>query len=288
MSSSASAPSHYDWLLADLAPGSDQHEAVTADGLMAWCIRSAGDPRFAAAYGELAREFGPVGEMEPERMIRTRLARGAHRPQPGWCTLFEMTAVEQHGKLIGVRDVNAIARGDGATPFAVVHLSHVLVTPTWRGRGLAAWLRAFPLQTARRALAALGLPEDAPITLVGEMEHPQTPDPVRLNRLRSYGRASFRAIDPRGVDYHQPDFREPAEVDVAGVVRPLPMRLVVRRVGREREATMPWSEVLTIVESLYRMYALDFRWSDIEPLWRKVQSRPISADTQVPMVDPLR
>lgn len=287
MTSAIPLPSQYAWLLADLAPGSDQDEAVMTDGLAAWCIRSAADPRFAGTHGELAREFGPLGEMEPERMIRERLARGVHQPRPGWCTLYELAAVELQGKLLGVRDVNAIARVDRGAPFAVVHLSHVLVTPAWRGRGLAAWLRAFPLQTARRALAALGAPEDSPVVLVGEMEHPQT-DPVRLNRLRSYGRASFRAIDPRGLDYHQPDFREPAEVEAAGVARPLPMRLVVRRVGRESEPDLPWSEVLTIVESLYGMYALDFRWSDIEPLWRKVQSRPVSADTAMPLVDPLQ
>lgn len=285
--SSAEPSSRYDWIVGDLAPGCDQDEAILGVDLEAKRVASAAAPEFASAYAELWNAFGAAGEMEPERMIRARLGRGAHAAQPGWCVLYELAAVERAGRLVAVRDMNAVARVEPGTAFAVVHLSHVLVTPALRGRGLAAWLRAFPLQTARRALAAVGAPVDSPVTLVAEMEHPDEPDVARLHRLRSYGRAGFRAIDPRGLDYRQPDFREPAEVDAAGGPRPIPMRLVIRRVGREAETTMPWGEVLAIVESLFRMYALDFRWSDIAPLWERQCARPLALDAPVPLVDPL-
>ena len=102
-----------------------------------------------------------------------------------------------------------------------------------RGGGLVR-LAARLSRSRRRASAPprAGEPARERITLVAEMEHPDGVTPTVMARLRSYERAGFRKIDPDTVRYMQPDFRPPAD-DRRSVVRPVPLALVVRRVGRE-------------------------------------------------------
>jgi hypothetical protein len=145
-----------------------------------------------------------------------------------------------------------------------VHLSHALVVPEARRTGLAAWLRALPLHTARRCGAAAGA-SAAPAVLVAEMEAPDAGDPSTGVRLRSYERAGFSKIDPARARYAQPDFRPP-EVLASEAPRPLPFSLIVRRVGREEEMAMEASEVAALVASLYGVYAAHVPEHALAPL----------------------
>jgi hypothetical protein len=73
-------------------------------------------------------------------------------------------------------------------------------------------------------------------------------------------------IDPATVAYLQPDFRPAAEIDATGLA-PLPLVLIVRRVGVEGEERLPGAEVCAIVGALYRMYEQHLRERDMRSLW---------------------
>jgi hypothetical protein len=87
-----------------------------------------------------------------------------------------------------------------------------------------------------------------------------------MMRLRSYERAGFRKIDPDQVRYFQPDFRTPETIDMTAV-RPLPLALVIRRVGREAEGWISGAEVREIVTALYAMFGVHVRADHMAPLW---------------------
>ena len=157
------------------------------------------------------------------------------------------------------------AGGRPAAGPLVVHLSHAFVEPAHRGRGLAAWLRALPLQTARRCAAAAGSAPGAAIVLAAEMEAPDPAQPERMPGLRSYERAGFRKVDPAAAPYAQPDFRAP-EALVRATPRPVPLGLVLRRVGSEDETTMPAAELAAIVEAIYTVYGVHVPAAALDPL----------------------
>ena len=79
------------------------------------------------------------------------------------------------------------------------------------------------------------------IDLAAEMEYFSPEDRLSLQRILFYGRGGFDAIDPRHFPYRQPDFRDPKEIAATGD-RPVPFMLLLRRVGREREARLPIDE----------------------------------------------
>jgi GNAT superfamily N-acetyltransferase len=218
---------------ADLAPGDAWAQRFDASSMRVRRIRSAADPSFGVAYDRLWREFGERDEMEARAVIASRLAWDPARPIGGYRYLYEILVVERGDEIVALRDHTAIAPAEvsGSSVEVLVHLSHVLIEPRWRGQGLAGWLRAFPLQAARECAAASGGSAGS-ITLVAEMEAAEEADPATLRRLASYGAAGFRMIDPARVHYAQPDFRAAAAIDAEGV-RPLPLALLVRRVGRE-------------------------------------------------------
>jgi len=62
-----------------------------------------------------------------------------------------------------------------------------------------------------------------------------------------YGRGGFDVIDPRHFPYRQPDFRDPALIAQSGD-RPVPFMLLLRRVGREREARLPIGEAKAVIQ----------------------------------------
>jgi hypothetical protein len=161
----------------------------------------------------------------------------------------------------------------------------VFVDTAWRRTGLAGWLRAWPLQTARACLASAGFPVTSPITLVAEMEHPDPKIAERLPRLKAYGKAGFKKADPAMVNYFQPDFRSPMEIDRGGGPRPLPFGLVLRRVGREQEPVIGGAEVREIVECLYTMYGDGFRERDMAVVWQSFNEYP-GAEIEIPLVTP--
>src|SRR5262249_6618107 len=129
-----------------------------------------------------------------------------------------------------------------------------------------------PVQTAREcARAAGGAPRR--VTLVAEMEAPDAADPMAAARRRSYRRAGFLEVDPERVPYRQPDFRAPEEIDASGA-RPVPLRLLVRRVGREGETALGGSEVRELVGALYRIFGAHVRADHMAPLWALVSRLP--------------
>jgi GNAT superfamily N-acetyltransferase len=231
---------------ADLAPGDVKSVGLDLREFDLHHIRSHTDPRFDAAYQPLWTEFGVKSEMERRETLAARFALA---PQ----MLYEMVLVEKEGRFAAVRDHTAIPAEDEV----VVHLSHNLVAPDFRRTGLAGWMRAFPVETAREFRPG------APITLLAEMEYDDGTDPGRTIRLRAYEKAGFMKVDPSQVKYHQPDFRAPMVIDVTGGAEPVPFQLVIRRVGREAEQEISGAELRRMVRAIYRMYGAQFRPQDM-------------------------
>ena len=239
-------------LTADLAPGDARSSEFDLAPLRIDRIRAADDPLFETAYAHLWAEFGAKDEMESRAVLARRFTLAPR-------SIYELLLVRRGGEFVAIRDHTATLADGGA----MVHLSHNLVAPKARRTGLAGWLRAWPLQTARECLAAHGAPPDAPVTLLAEMEHPRADDPARAIRLAAYEKAGFQKIDPVAVAYHQPDFRPPEVIDASGGARPLAFQLIVRRVGREDAQTISGREVRDLVRALYAIYAPQFRPADL-------------------------
>jgi GNAT superfamily N-acetyltransferase len=250
----------------DLAPGDRGVAERDWSDVSVHRVAGPGDPDFALAYEHLWREFGARGEMETRRVIEERIAWDPARPVGRFALAYELLVLRRRGQLAALRDHTAVVRLDAKRrPLhgpVVVHLSHALVLPAERGSGLAAWLRALPLQTARRAAVAAGCPAGAPIVLVAEMEPRDPYRPARMTRLRSYERAGFSMLDPAATPYAQPDFR----VLAGATAEPIPLGLVVRRVGREHEREMPAGEVAALVASIYAVYGVHVPAAALDPL----------------------
>lgn len=281
----ADADAPIEFLPADLASGDARSLELDRGEFDIVRIRSGDDPLFGVAYERLWAEFGAQHEMESCEVIGRRL-NWHPAAATGNCWLrYEMFLVRRHGDFVAVRDHTAIVTCRNGAPRAVVHLSHVLIDVAWRRTGLAGWLRAAPLQTARACLAAAGFPAASPITLVAEMEHVDAQFPNRTIRLKSYEKAGFKKMDPAHVGYFQPDFRAPDEIDASGGPQPLPFGLILRRVGREYEQAIHGAEVGEIVECLYKMYDTSFREQDMAAVWRTLPEYPAD-ETEVPLVPP--
>jgi GNAT superfamily N-acetyltransferase len=254
-----------------LAPGDTKSAAFDTSQVEIRRVMSLDDPLFEQAYTRLWEQFGAADEIETREVLGRRLAWDPAQPSEGFARRYDLLLVrDRAGNFAAVRDHTAIADARRV----VVHLSHALVDPAWRRSGLAGWLRAFPIQTARACLARASLPREAPITLAAEMEYPGAGDDSRLIRLKAYERAGYRKIDPAVIDYRQPDFRPPAVIDAAGGPVPLRFQLIVRRVDREHEETITGGEVREIVERFYRMYAQEFRAQDMAPVWPLLDGYP--------------
>ncbi len=253
----------------DLAPG-DRATATRDWADVRVCrVRHIREPDFAVAYDKLFSEFGPRGEMETRTVITDRLAWDPARPVGRAALAYELLVLRRGEAVAALRDHTAVVRLDAqgrpAPGPLVVHLSHAYVDPAHRGSGLAAWLRALPLQTARRCAAAAGCRPNPAIVLVAEMEAPDPAEPNRMPRLRSYQRAGFQKVDPAAAPYAQPDFRAP-ELLAGATPRPVPLELVLRRVGREHESAMPSAEVAAVVEAIYAVYGVHVPAAALDPL----------------------
>ncbi len=255
---------------ADLAPGDGKSASLDVSQFELRRVNSIGDPRFAQAYATLWQQFGAAQELESAEVLGRRLAWPPGAGPDGLAMRYELVLALREGAIVAVRDHTAAADDKGA----VVHLSHVWIDPAWRRTGLAGWLRALPIQTARACLREAGLAPGLPIALVAEMEYPDGFDLSRDIRLKAYERAGFRKVDPKAIGYRQPDFRPPAVIDASGGPAPLPFQLILRRVGREEELQVFASEVRRVVERLYAFYGREFRPQDMAGLWRRLQSFP--------------
>ena len=265
---------HASLLTPDLLSHGDQKSASLDPAQFTWSqIRSAGDPLFEIAFATLWSEFGAAHEMETREVIAARFSAGP-------AMRYELILARTGETLAAVRDQTVI----WFEREIIVHLSHLLVVPEWRRSGLAGWMRAAAILSAREMAAAHGKP-DAFITLVGEMEYDDGGDLRRTVRLTAYERAGFLKIDPRAAHYFQPDFRPPAVIDASGGARPLPFQLILRRVGRETQSTITGAEVRRIARALYAMYGAQFRPQDMAHPALSLGAYP-SDNTEVALVPP--
>ncbi len=272
------------WMIpADLAPGDMKSLERDWSDVELHHIDSAEDEKFDTAFGALWAEFGAANEIEQPAVLARRMRWSGHSLQEGCALRYRMLMITSRGKFAAVRDHTAIVL-DGK-PGAIVHLSHNLVAPEWRRSGLAGWLRALPVQTGRNCLAAQGRSTDEPVVLVGEMEHPDSTNKATSIRLIAYEKAGYRKVDPAYINYLQPDFRPVEEIDLDGRPRPIPMLLLVRKVGRESDEFISGAEVRHIVEALYRMYLTGFRPSDMKPLFANLADYPDFAKS-IPLLPP--
>lgn len=266
-----------------LAPGDTKSLQGDWSGLELHSIRSTDDPFFETAFGALWEEFGAAGEMEQAGVIAERMKWQPSQMHEEAALLYAMHLITRNGEFVAVRDHTAILLAN--EPGAVVHLSHNLVAPAWRRSGIAGWLRALPLSTAREALAAAGRPTDATVTLVGEMEHFNPSCTATEIRLTAYEKAGYKMVDPALVDYRQPDFRDPRIIDQENGPQPLPLCLMLRRIGREHEEFVSGGEVRRSVNALYKMYGRGFRKKDMEAVLETLKKYPLP-HSLIPLVPP--
>jgi hypothetical protein len=227
-------------------------------------------PDFERAYKILWDTFGPPGEMEPESAIRRFLLDDAYEALPSgtFIRYFLIVAKDRDGTLRGVRDGSVIYNPSWAPDLCTVYLSHIFVLPEARGTVLTYWLRTAPVELAieylfqlqARGLISLPLPDQpgkyfgVQLNLAAEMEYFSPDDRLSLQRILFYGRGGFDAIDPRHFPYRQPDFRDP-ELIAATQNQPVPFMMLLRRMGRERQARVPIEEASATMRLLYEEFA---------------------------------
>lgn len=227
-------------------------------------------PDFARAYQILWDVFGPTGEMEPESAIRRFLLDDPFEPLPSgtYCRYFLIIAKDRDGNLRGVRDGTVLYNPGWAPDLCTVYLSHINLLPQARGTVLTYWLRIAPVELAveylyqlqQRGLVQLPLPDQpgknfgVQLNLAAEMEFFSPEDRLSLQRILFYGRGGFDVIDPRHFPYSQPDFRAPEAIAATGN-RPVPFMLLLRRMGRERQARLPIEEASITMRHLYDEFA---------------------------------
>lgn len=262
----------------DLAPADLRSLDFDWTGLGVHFVQSPCDTDFEVGYRALWDEFGDKNEMETRGVLDRRLGWRPERPTPaGYALRYEMIVVRQGNELAAVRDHTAIVDVHRPERPCVVHLSHLLIQPAWRGTGLAGWMRALPIYTARECLRRAGQPP-RPVTLVAEMEPINPAEPGNIGRLTAYEKVGFLKVDPTRVDYLQPDFRRPDDIDAAGGPQPVPLSLVVRRIGREDQTQISGGELRWMVEALYAMYGESFRPQDLRPNFESLHAYPVESD----------
>lgn len=246
-------------------------------------VSSVGEPAFDIGYAALWAEFGEKNELEERAVLARRLAWHVRPPAGDYAMRYEMIVIRRGGQFVAVCDQTAIVprQGDGD---AIVHFSHLLIAPPFRGSGLGGWLRAWPVATARNAMADAKLPGRA-IMIVGECEPADGGDAANVRRLRAFERAGFLKVDPLVVNYLQPDFRPAAVIDATGGPRPVPLSLVLRRVGRSPDQSIAGRELRSIVHALYAMYGDGFRAADMRPVVESLAAFP-QPDASVALVPP--
>ena len=261
------------WMIpSDLAPGDAKSATLDWTGYELHRIRSIDEPLFSAAFYPLWQEFHAGNEIEQPDVLADRMKWNPAELVNGIALLYELLLITRNGEFVGVRDQTAIVRPEFGT--AVVHLSHNLVAPPYRRSGIAGWLRALAIQTARACLTAQNLSPNGQVYLVGEMEPANPSNEARTVRLTAYEKAGYRKVDPSRVRYLQPDFRSPAEIDASPGPQPVPLNLLVRKVGRESETEIRAETVHRIATCLYEMYAMEFRPQDMEGVWRNLTHFP--------------
>ena len=228
------------------------------------------DPGFAEAYRALWDAFGPHGEMEREEAIRQFLLEDSYEPTASgsFIRYFLIVARDQKGRLCGVRDGSIMVNPAYTPDLCVVYLSHIYMFPQARGTVASYWLRSAPLELTveylgelhQRGKIQLPMPGSPGkyygmrVDLAAEMEFFSPEDRLSWQRILFYGRGGFDVVNPRHFPYLQPDFRDPEVIRATGN-RPVPFMILVRRLGQERQATMPIEEASGLMRLLYDDFA---------------------------------
>jgi hypothetical protein len=273
--------------LTDLAPGDQSSASFDWTGFEVSRIESVKDPRFNQVYEELWKEFGAKGEVEQREVLESRFSWSPAKSDAGYSFGYEMISVFKRSQFVAVRDHTSILCHHHPSE-AVVHLSHALIDSSYRGTGIAGWLRAWPILNARACLEMAGLDSRSPITLVAEMDPYDPKREGAIARSKSYQKAGFLMVDPSRFDYWQPDFRPFELIDRDGGPKPLSLRLVIRRVGRESENEISGAELKRIVSALYTMYETGFRPSDMAVVWKHMQSTCPRDQEIIPLIKPMK
>lgn len=257
-----------------------------------WSIEEPGHPGFDEAYDLLWSAFGPSGEMERKDILARFLQSGTHRwPVTGTLMRhFLLTARHEDGALCGVRDGAVLINPEYAPDLCLIYLSHIYMLPRARGTVMSYWLRIAPVEIAVQVMASLhadgklALPApDAPgkyfgmnIVLAAEMEYFTPEERVSWERILFYGRGGFDAINPRHFPYRQPDFRDLEVIRSTGNL-PVPFMVLLRRMGRERQATLPIREAQAIMRLLYDHFATycapEFLENSLDLVLRRLEER---------------
>ena len=270
----------------DLAPGDQIPHADLPPSLELCRIESADNALFDEVYLLLEAEFGRANEIETRAVLTDRLSWRANQANAqGFAMAYELLALKVDGQVAAVRDHSATISHGGLT----VHLSHVLVLPEWRRKGLATVPRTLPVSFAKRTAALAGCPE-AMITLFCEMEPAANHSLACQIRRKSYENAGFLGI-PAGHGYLQPDFRaqELIQSDPAGA-QPVALDILFRRLGREEEKEITGAELIVdecalqinanhnmqVVRRLVGPDAIDSRF-DAPQMLRDLLRRPLAA-----------
>jgi hypothetical protein len=235
-----------------------------------WSIEDPDDVDYPAAYKLLWDAFGPSGEMEREEAIRSFLREDSFSPTASgtFIRYFLLVARDRDGVVRGARDGSVLINPSYAPDLCVIYLSHIFMMPQARGTVLSYWLRIAPVEIAMHYMAALHalgkLPLPLPdnparnfgmnINLAAEMEYFTPEERLSLQRILFYGRGGFDVINPRHFPYRQPDFRDPEVIRETGN-QPVPFMVLLRRMGRERLATMPIEEARAVMRLLYDDFA---------------------------------
>ena len=224
-------------------------------------IRNIAHPAFERAYALLWQEFGAKNEMETREVLRQRFSLGPD-------AVYELVLLEDDdGAWVAVCDYTVLPAREAPADIAV-HLSHTLVSAAHRRAGLALKLMQFAAARAANILPG------AAITMLAEVEHDDGRYPLKANRLRAFEKAGLLKVDPRRVDYHQPDFTAPQALDDPRPAAPLPLLLLVLRVGRESDRLIGGAELRRLVRRLYAMYGRQFRAQDMAHPRLDVQRYP--------------
>jgi GNAT superfamily N-acetyltransferase len=260
-------------------------------------------PDFRRAYGILDDTFGALGEMEPEHAIRRFLLDDAYEALPSgtFIRYFLIVAKDRDGNLRGVRDGSVIYNPKWAPDLCTVYLSHIYVLPEARGTVLTYWLRIAPVELAieylfqlqTKGLVELPLPDQPAkyfgvnLNLAAEMEYFSPEDRLSLQRILFYGRGGFDVIDPRHFPYRQPDFRAQDLIDETGD-RPVPFMLLLRRMGRERQARLPLDEAMVTMRLLYDEFACfcspSLLQNSLEIVQKRLDERRVKGRTDVALL----
>lgn len=268
-----------------------------------WSIETPDDPDFQPAYDLLWDAFGDRGEMEREEPIRQFLLDNPFEPVPSgtYIRYFLLVAKDQRGKIVGVRDGSILVNPGYAPDLCATYLAHIFVLPEARGTVMSYWLRVAPIEMAMQYLAELHqrglitLPApDQPgrhfgmrMNLTAEMEYFAPEDRLSLQRILFYGRGGFDVIDPKHFPYVQPDYRDPEEIRQTGN-NPVPFMVLLRRMGRERQARIPIDEAVATMKLLYDDFAAfcapEHLANSLDRVMRRLEDRRAAGKTTVDLL----